>query len=110
MGWAVEEHRLPYLKCWYEEPEACRKLVLESDVVVFGGVEEERYIEERLQSDPVQRTSVPGRAVESRIPQRASEKIQRPYKIPETGCIPALFRGLCGIGLPYCLFLPAENV
>ena len=50
MGWAVEEHRLPYLKCWYEEPEACRKLVLESDVVVFGGVEEECYIEERLQS------------------------------------------------------------
>lgn len=50
MGWSADASALPYLKCWYEEPEACRKLVMESDVVVFGGVEDESYIEERLKS------------------------------------------------------------
>ncbi len=50
MGWAVEENSLPYLKCWYQEPEICRALVADSDVVVFGGVDEESYIAERLQS------------------------------------------------------------
>ena len=48
MGWGVERSKLPYLKCWYEEPEVCRSLVRESDIVVFGGVEDERYIAERL--------------------------------------------------------------
>ena len=50
MGWGADETALPYLKCWYEEPEACRALVMESDIVVFGGVEDESYIEERLKS------------------------------------------------------------
>lgn len=48
MGWGVDKTQLPYLKCWYEEEKACETLVLESDVVIFGGVEEERYIEKRL--------------------------------------------------------------
>lgn len=47
MGWKVETD-LPYLKLYYREPEECRKLILESDVVLFGGCEEESYIEERL--------------------------------------------------------------
>lgn len=50
MGWAADRSALPYLKCWYEEPEACRQLVLSSDIVVFGGVEDEGYIRERLRS------------------------------------------------------------
>lgn len=50
MGWRVERSRLPYLECWYEDPEKCRKLVLGSDIVVFGGVEDESYIAERLES------------------------------------------------------------
>ncbi len=48
MGWNVKRDLLPYLKCWYEEPDVCGKLVRESEIVVFGGVEDERYIEERL--------------------------------------------------------------
>ena len=48
MGWTVEREALPWLKCWYEEPEACRELVADSDIVVFGGVEDESYIQERL--------------------------------------------------------------
>ncbi len=47
MGWAQQEE-LPYLKLYYREPEACRKLILESDVVIFGGCEDESYIRERL--------------------------------------------------------------
>ncbi len=48
MGWGVDRTKLPYLKCWYEEPQICERLVMESDIVVFGGVEDERYIEKRL--------------------------------------------------------------
>ncbi len=48
MGWSVEYDSLPWLKCWYEEPEICKELVRDSDVVVFGGVEDESYIQERL--------------------------------------------------------------
>lgn len=50
MGWGISGETIPYLKCYYEEPEACRGLILDSDIVIFGGVEDERYIEERLDS------------------------------------------------------------
>ncbi len=49
MGWK-KQNDLPYLKLFYQEPESCRKLISESDVVIFGGVEEEAYITERLQA------------------------------------------------------------
>lgn len=48
MGWQDESGRLPYLKLFYEEPETCKKLILDSDVVVFGGTDEESYIQPRL--------------------------------------------------------------
>ncbi len=48
MGWQDESGNLPYLKLFYEEPEQCRRLILESDVVVFGGTDEESYIQPRL--------------------------------------------------------------
>ncbi len=48
MGWGAEVKDIPYLLYFYEQPEECRKLVLESDVVVFGGVEDESYIQPRL--------------------------------------------------------------
>jgi len=47
MGWQTDK-KLPYLLCYYEEPERCRRLIEESDIVVFGGVEEESYIRQRL--------------------------------------------------------------
>lgn len=49
MGWSIKREELPYLLCYYEEPEKCRALIEESDVVVFGGVEDESYIEKRLE-------------------------------------------------------------
>ncbi len=50
MGWNADGKSLPWLLCYYEEPGRCRELILESDIVVFGGVEDESYIIERLQS------------------------------------------------------------
>lgn len=49
MGWGAEVENIPYLLYFYEEPEKCRKLILESDVVIFGGVEDESYIKPRLE-------------------------------------------------------------
>lgn len=49
MGWH-EEERPAYVKCYYEEEEICKKLIAESDVVIFGGVDDESYITERLQA------------------------------------------------------------
>lgn len=49
MGWH-EEERPAYVKCWYEEPDACRRLLEECDVVLFGGTDDESFIWERLQS------------------------------------------------------------
>lgn len=49
MGWGADLENLPYAKCFYEEEETCRKLILESDIVIFGGVEDESYIEKRLE-------------------------------------------------------------
>ena len=49
MGWKQQED-LPYLKLYYREPQSCRALIAESDVVIFGGCEDEAYIAERLKS------------------------------------------------------------
>lgn len=49
MGWKdhVEE---PYLWLYYEKPEECKKIILEAQTVIFGGTDEESYIQERLKS------------------------------------------------------------
>ena len=58
MGWQDMSASLPYLKLFYEEPEYCKKLILDSDIVVFGGTDEESYIRPRLAAEkPVIRCS-----------------------------------------------------
>ncbi|WP_276947849.1 glycosyltransferase family 4 protein [Acetatifactor muris] len=47
MGWNQED-RPSYVKCFYEEEAACRRLILDCDMVVFGGTDEESYIVPRL--------------------------------------------------------------
>ena len=49
MGWQ-ETDGLPYIMYFYEEPELCKKLIAESDVVLFGGTDDESYIVDRLRS------------------------------------------------------------
>lgn len=49
MGWAGDI-RQPYLKLYYESAEECKRLILQAQLVMFGGCDEEAYIEERLKS------------------------------------------------------------
>ena len=49
MGWH-EEERPGYVRRYYEEPRACRELILDQDMVLFGGTDEESYIKERLEA------------------------------------------------------------
>ncbi len=53
MGWESEVSSIPYLKLYYEEQERCARLLLDSDIVVFGGVEDERYIKPRLNAGKI---------------------------------------------------------
>lgn len=50
MGWGENPDALPYLLLYYEKEEECRRLIAESDVVLFGGVEDESFIAGRLQA------------------------------------------------------------
>ena len=57
MGWH-EEERPEYVRCYYEEADFCREQILDCDVVLFGGTDDESYITERLESGrPVIRVS-----------------------------------------------------
>lgn len=49
MGWQ-EQESLPYVRYFYEQPEECRRWILESRTVLFGGTDEESYIVPRLQA------------------------------------------------------------
>jgi len=53
MGWGNEITAIPYLKIYDEEAERCAQLILDSDIVVFGGVEDERYIKSRLRAGKI---------------------------------------------------------
>lgn len=47
MGWQADT-QLPYVKYFYKEQNLCERLIAESKVVLFGGTDDESYIEERL--------------------------------------------------------------
>jgi hypothetical protein len=53
MGWGSEVKKIPYLKLFYEESIQCRNLIMDSDIVVFGGVEDESYIKPRLKAGKI---------------------------------------------------------
>ena len=48
MGWDTGFDDIPYLKKYYEDEYGCKKIIAESDVVIFGGTEREELIEDRL--------------------------------------------------------------
>lgn len=48
MGWQADNAGLPYLVYAYEQPEKVQKLLMESDVVIFGGCEDQEQIQPRL--------------------------------------------------------------
>lgn len=48
MGWSTEGEELPYVSFLYENEAACRKLIMESDVLLAGWSGREGLVEERL--------------------------------------------------------------
>ena len=50
MGWN-QNLDYPYLKKYYEQPEECREIIEQAKLVLFGGCEDERYIEKRLEQE-----------------------------------------------------------
>lgn len=50
MGWNPQGTGLPYVVCLYEEEERCRRLILESDILIAGWTEREDLIEARLET------------------------------------------------------------
>lgn len=58
MGWHPDAAALPYVLCLYEEEEACRKLIMDSDILIAGWSGREDLILERLEKGkPVIRIS-----------------------------------------------------
>ena len=58
MGWGGDFDKLPYLKKYYEDEYECKKIIMTSDVVIFGGTEDESLIVDRLnENKPVVRYS-----------------------------------------------------
>lgn len=53
MGWGAELRDIPYLRRYYEDAAGCAALILDSDIVIFGGVEDERYIKPRLNAGKI---------------------------------------------------------
>lgn len=50
MGWNADGEKLPYVLCLYEQEEMCRRLIRESDVVIFGWTGRDELERERLDS------------------------------------------------------------
>ena len=52
MGWNSDVAE-PYLRLWQDDPKECERMILEADVVFFGGTDDESYVQERLKSGKV---------------------------------------------------------
>ena len=50
MGWDPELVKKPYVKLFDDDPEGAKKLILESDAVIFGGTEKQELIIPRLEA------------------------------------------------------------
>ncbi|MDR2888374.1 MAG: glycosyltransferase family 4 protein [Lachnospiraceae bacterium] len=50
MGWSSDGENLPYVHCLYEKEAECRKLIMDSDILMAGWTDREDLILERLKS------------------------------------------------------------
>ncbi|MCD8131376.1 MAG: glycosyltransferase family 4 protein [Lachnospiraceae bacterium] len=48
MGWGSALKNADYVRNYWENPESCQRLIDEADAVIFGGTDEESYIQTRL--------------------------------------------------------------
>lgn len=53
MGWGVDAKSIPYVLLYYEKKQLCDRLILESDIVIFGGTQQEEIISPRLQTERI---------------------------------------------------------
>lgn len=52
-GWNSDTGNIPYLLVYEKEEEECKKWIEESDIVLFGGCEDESYIKPRLDAGKI---------------------------------------------------------
>lgn len=52
-GWAEDFSQLPYLLLYEENPQECKRRISESEIVIFGGVEDESYIADRIDAGKI---------------------------------------------------------
>ena len=50
MGWDDVATKLPYVKIYHDDPDDNQKRIMNADVVVFGGTDDEEYIMPRLEA------------------------------------------------------------
>lgn len=50
MGWDDSATKLPYVKMYHDDPDENQKRIMDADVVVFGGTDDEEYIMPRLEA------------------------------------------------------------
>ncbi len=50
MGWNFSAVDYPFFREYSKDPEGCKKLIMESDVVIFGGTDDESFIMPRLKA------------------------------------------------------------
>ena len=53
MGWGIDVKDYDYAKCYYEEPDECRALMDNCDILIYGGVEDESYVKPRLKAGKI---------------------------------------------------------
>ena len=53
MGWGLEVNVIPFVKCYYDAPNDCEKLIMDADIVIFGGTDDESYIINRLEAGKI---------------------------------------------------------
>lgn len=50
MGWGMDAGALRYVLFGYENPNRCRQRIMDSDVVIWGGYEDETFLKPRLEA------------------------------------------------------------
>lgn len=50
MGWDFEAEEYQFFKEYSKDPDGCKKLIMDSDVVIFGGTDDESFIMPRLEA------------------------------------------------------------
>lgn len=50
MGWSADVAALGYVMLGYEVPEEAKELIMESDIIIWGGTEDETFLKPRLEA------------------------------------------------------------